>query len=225
MAAALQPVFARDLGRTRYEDVFVAMQQYNRGRTADSADYIWLTEHEPVFTQGRAGRAEHLLAPGDIPVIQTDRGGQVTYHGPGQLVAYLLLDLKRHGLGPKSLVELIQQSIIAVLADFGVASTSRPDAPGVYVDGAKIASLGLRISRGCSYHGLALNIAMDAEPFSRINPCGLQNLQVVQLSDWQPDVVPGDLQQPLLAALAAGLGRDWRWAEAPVSAAGTGTSG
>ncbi len=204
-------LLVRDLGRTRYAPVYAAMQEYNLSRKPDAPDYIWLTEHDPVFTQGRAGRAEHLLMPGDIAVVQTDRGGQVTYHGPGQLVAYVLLDLRRYGLGPKALVGLIERSVVTLLSEYGIDAAGRPDAPGVYVDGAKIASLGLRISRGCSYHGLALNVDMDLEPFSRINPCGLQGMQVVQVTSWQPQVALADLKVPLVNQIAAELGTDWRW--------------
>ncbi len=174
---------AIDLGRTRYTPVFRAMQAFTADRTADTIDELWLTEHESVFTQGQAGRAEHLLAPGDIEVVQSDRGGQVTYHGPGQLVVYLMLDIRRGGLSPRGLVTAIEGSIIDLLASYGIAAANRRDAPGVYVDGAKVASLGLRIKRGCSYHGLALNVQMDLEPFSRINPCGLIDLRVTQLAD------------------------------------------
>ena len=150
---------------------------------ASVQDELWLTEHEPVFTQGQAGRAEYLLNPGDIPVIQTDRGGQVTYHGPGQSVVYLLVDLPRAGLSIRSLVTLIQDSIISVLAEYGISSSCRKGAPGVFVEDAKIASLGLRIRKGCSYHGLSLNVDMDLEPFSRIHPCGFTGLRMTQLSE------------------------------------------
>lgn len=196
------PVHVRDLGRTRYADVFTAMREFTGNRDAQSADEIWLTEHEPVFTQGQAGKAEHLLMPGDIPVVQTDRGGQVTYHGPGQQVAYLLFNLKRRQLSVRGLVSGIEDSVVRLLAGYGVAAAPRADAPGVYVAGAKIASLGLRVRRGCSYHGLSLNVNMDLEPFSRINPCGLQGMQIVQLADLGG---PADMQRvrsDLLAALA-----------------------
>ena len=172
-----------DLGRTRYQPVFQAMQSFTMERSAETPDELWFTEHEPVFTQGQAGRAEHLLAPGDIEVVQSDRGGQVTYHGPGQLVGYLMVDVRRARLTPRALVTAIETSIIGLLAEYGIQAANRADAPGVYVDGAKVASLGLRIKRGCSYHGLALNVQMDLEPFGRINPCGLRNLAVTQLAD------------------------------------------
>lgn len=171
------------LGQKEYLPVWQAMQDFTLNRTAETPDEIWLVEHPPVYTLGLNGKQEHILDVGQIPVVQTDRGGQVTYHGPGQQVAYLMLDLKRHGLGVRSLVSLIEQSVIDLLAGYGISSVARQDAPGVYVDGAKVAALGLRIKRGCSYHGLSLNIDMDLEPFSRINPCGYQDLPVTQLRE------------------------------------------
>lgn len=191
----------RDLGRTDYRATFAAMQRFTADRRADTPDEIWWTEHEPVFTQGQAGRAEHLLDPDPIPVVQTDRGGQVTYHGPGQLVGYLLIDLRRRGLGPRGLVTSIEQSIIAVLEGFGIESSARPDAPGVYVEGAKIAALGLRIRRGCSYHGLSVNVNMSLAPFQRINPCGLVGIDVTQTADLGGPTDPDALKAPLAAAL------------------------
>ncbi len=182
--SAARPATVIDLGRTEYTQVYAAMQRYTGERTEHSGDEIWLTEHEPVFTQGQAGRAEHVLAPGDIPVVPTDRGGQVTYHGPGQIVAYLLFDLRRLGISVRGLVTGIESAVVATLAAFEIEAQPRPDAPGVYVDGAKIGSLGLRVRRGCSYHGLSLNVDMDLEPFSRINPCGLTGLDVVQMTDY-----------------------------------------
>ena len=180
MAAVLG---VRELGVQAYEPVWHAMQDFTNQRTADTADELWLVQHPPVFTQGQAGKAEHLLVPGDIPVVQSDRGGQVTYHGPGQLVAYLLLDVRRLGFGVRELVSRIEQSLIDLLASYGVSAEARADAPGVYVNGAKIASLGLRIRRGCSFHGLALNVDMDLQPFQRINPCGYAGLAMTQLAD------------------------------------------
>ncbi len=171
-----------------YEPVFKAMQEFTAQRDANTKDEIWLLNHKPVFTQGQAGKAEHILVPGDIPVVQIDRGGQVTYHGPGQLVAYLLLDVRRSALGVRDLVERIESSIIDVLAGFGIDSESQRKAPGVYVNNAKIAALGLRIRNGCSYHGLSFNIAMDLSPFSRINPCGYAGMQVTQLCDLVPSM-------------------------------------
>ena len=179
-----RPLLIRRLsGLQDYAATLEAMRAFTDSRTIDTRDELWLLEHPPVFTLGQAGRREHLLDPGGIPVIQTDRGGQVTYHGPGQLIAYLLLDLRRAGLGVKRLVNLLEQTVIDLLATHGIDATRREDAPGVYVRDAKIASLGLRIRNGCSYHGLALNVAMDLEPFRRINPCGYAGLAVTQLSD------------------------------------------
>ena len=175
------PLVVRDLGTTSYAQVFADMQEFTANRDESTADELWFTEHEAVFTQGQAGKPEHLLLPGDIPVVQTDRGGQVTFHGPGQLVGYLLFDLKRLGIGPRVLVRGIESSICSVLADYGIDAANRDDAPGVYVGGNKIASLGLRIRRGCSYHGLSLNVAMDLEPFQRINPCGLVGMEVTDM--------------------------------------------
>ena len=173
----------RELGLQAYEPVWHAMQDFTSQRTADTADELWLVQHPPVFTQGQAGKAEHLLLPGDIPVVQVDRGGQVTYHGPGQLVAYPLVDVRRLGLGVRELVSRIEQSLIDLLASYGVSAEARADAPGVYVNGAKIASLGLRIRHGRSFHGLALNVDMDLQPFQRINPCGYAGLAMTQLTD------------------------------------------
>lgn len=173
----------RDLGRRPYEPVWRAMQAFTDARTADTADELWLVEHDPVFTLGQAGRPEHVLAPGDIPVIRVDRGGQVTYHGPGQIVLYPLLDLRRLKLGVREYVCRIEQSIIDTLADWNIEAVRRDGAPGVYVAGAKIAALGIRVRRGCSFHGLAFNIDMDLSPFSRINPCGYEGLQVTSMLD------------------------------------------
>ena len=173
----------RDLGLTDYRTVFDAMRAFTDARDANSTDEIWLTEHEAVFTQGQAGKSEHVLAPGDIPVVATDRGGQVTYHGPGQIVAYTMFDIGRMGIGVRSLVGGIEGAIIAVLRDWDIEAEARGDARGVYVQGRKIGALGLRVRRGCAYHGLALNVAMDLEPFSRINPCGLVGMDVTQVSD------------------------------------------
>ena len=181
-------VLIRDLGRADYESSWHAMQAFTEQREAGSQDEIWLVEHERVFTQGQAGKAEHLLMPGDIPVVQADRGGQVTYHGPGQLVAYVMLDLKRLGSDVRRLVSALEDSIVDVLADYGIAAAARPDAPGVYVGERKICSLGLRIKRGFSYHGLALNLDMDLEPFGRINPCGYQGMQMTQMADFDVTV-------------------------------------
>ena len=196
-----------DLGRTCYDVAFARMKRFTDARDDATPDEIWLTEHDPVFTQGQAGRAEHVLAPGDIPVVQSDRGGQVTYHGPGQIVAYVMVDVKRLGLSPRGLVSAIERAMIGLLAGFGVAAAARPDAPGVYVGGAKIGSLGLRIRRGCAYHGLALNVDMDLEPFSRINPCGLVDQRVTQLKDLVVAVDIADVKARLVRHLVAGLER------------------
>ncbi|WP_313474510.1 lipoyl(octanoyl) transferase LipB [Stutzerimonas kunmingensis] len=176
-------VGVRELGQIEYRTAWHAMQHFTNTRDADSGDEIWLLQHPPVFTQGQAGKAEHLLFPGEIPVVQVDRGGQVTYHGPGQLVGYLLLDVRRLGIGVRELVNRIEQSLIDLLASYGVDAAAKADAPGVYVNGAKIASLGLRIRNGRSFHGLALNVDMDLEPFRRINPCGYAGLPMTQLRD------------------------------------------
>lgn len=173
----------RDLGVQDYSTVWQAMQQFTDQRDANTADELWLLEHPAVFTQGQAGKAEHLLMPGDIPVINVDRGGQVTYHGPGQLVVYVLLDIKRRHLGVRQLVTLLEQVLIELLANNGITAAAKADAPGVYVDGAKIASLGLRVRKGCTFHGLALNVAMDLSPFGRINPCGYAGMKMVQSSE------------------------------------------
>ena len=183
------PLGFRELGQVSYEPTWQAMQRFTSERDANTADEIWLLQHPPVFTQGQAGKAEHLLFPGDIPVVQVDRGGQVTYHGPGQLVAYLLLDVRRSGIGVRELVSRIERSLIDTLASYGVTANAKPDAPGVYVDGAKIASLGLRIRNGRSFHGLALNVDMDLQPFQRINPCGYAGMAMTQLAD----LVPGPI--------------------------------
>ena len=171
------------LGLSDYHETWQAMRDFTDRRDANTADELWITEHAPVFTQGLNGRAEHLLAPGDIPVVQIDRGGQITYHGPGQLVLYCLLDIKRLGLGVKSLVAMLEKSVIELLHGYQIEADARPGAPGVYVGQAKVAALGLRIRKGCCYHGLSLNVDMDLEPFSRINPCGYRGLEVTQLRD------------------------------------------
>ncbi|MBV1775072.1 lipoyl(octanoyl) transferase LipB [Burkholderiaceae bacterium DAT-1] len=169
------------------------MQAFTDARSESTPDELWLLEHPPVYTQGQAGKPEHVLNPGNIPIIQIDRGGQVTYHGPGQLVAYPLIDLTRRKLGVRELVRRIEQSVIDLLADFDIHAYGKVDAPGVYVDEAKIASIGLRIRNGKSYHGVAVNIGMDLEPFSRINPCGYQGLRMVQLNDFGLNETPASL--------------------------------
>lgn len=180
----------RRLGLRDYAPTWEAMRTFTDGRNSTHIDEFWCVQHPPVFTQGQAGKAEHLLATGDIPVIPVDRGGQVTYHGPGQIVIYPLLDLRRLRIGARELVTRIEQSIVATLLHFGIEAYPLPDAPGVYVNERKIASLGLRIRKGCSFHGLALNVDMDLNPFQRINPCGYAGLQMVQMRDFMalPDV-------------------------------------
>ncbi|MBD3654129.1 lipoyl(octanoyl) transferase LipB [Kangiella sp.] len=174
-------VIIRELGHETYVPVWKRMQQFTDNRDDSTTDEIWLVEHDPVFTQGQAGKAEHLLFPGEIPVVQVDRGGQVTYHGPGQQVAYFMIDLRRKNMGPRDLVSGIENAIVDMLALYGIEAYPRSDAPGVYTDDQKICSLGLRIRKGKSFHGLALNVNMDLEPFSRINPCGYQGMQMTQI--------------------------------------------
>ncbi len=199
-------LIVRDLGLQPYLPVWRAMQHFTDTRTPDSPDEIWLLEHEPVFTQGQAGKAEHLLLPGNIPVVQADRGGQVTYHGPGQFIAYVLIDVRRAAIGVRDLVTALETSLVALLAEYGVSAHARPDAPGVYVGTAKIASLGLRIRRGCSFHGLALNVDVDLEPFSRINPCGYAGLAMTRLSDLANPLDLAAVRTALVRQLAAQLG-------------------
>jgi lipoyl(octanoyl) transferase len=173
----------RDLGRQPYEPVWRAMQAFTDARGADTPDELWLVEHEPVFTLGQAGKDEHVLMSGDIPVIHVDRGGQVTYHGPGQIVLYPLLDLRRLKVGVREYVDRIEQSVIDTLAEWNIEGARKDGAPGVYVAGAKVMALGIRVRRGCTFHGLAFNIAMDLSPYQRINPCGYQGLQVTSVLD------------------------------------------
>ena len=194
----------RDLGQTQYEVVFDAMRQFTQQRDRDETDQIWLTEHSPVFTQGQAGKPEHLLAPADVPVVQSDRGGQVTYHGPGQITAYLLLDLRRKKIGVRDLVTGIEMAIQQVLQQSGITSELRPKAPGVYVGSQKIAQLGLRVRRGCCYHGLSLNVDMNLEPFSRINPCGLTDITTTHMAAFGA-ISMNEVKSQLLQALAQAL--------------------
>jgi lipoyl(octanoyl) transferase len=182
----------RRLGLRDYQGVLEEMRAFTQARDESTPDELWLLQHPRVFTQGQAGKAEHVLAPGDIPVVQADRGGQVTYHGPGQLVGYVLVDLRRVGYGIRSLVTRIEDAIVDTLARYGIEAASRRDAPGVYVAGRKIASLGLRVRNGCSYHGLALNVDMDLEPFRRINPCGYRGLEMTQVRELGG---PADVEQ------------------------------
>jgi len=200
---ATPAVLQRELGLVAYEPTLQSMKDFTDTRNPEDPDQLWLLQHPRVFTQGQAGKAEHVLAPGDIPVIQVDRGGQVTYHGPGQWVLYLMLDLRRRGWGVRDLVDTIERSIVLLLAEYGIDAHPRPDAPGVYVGGAKIASLGLRVRRGCSYHGLSLNVDMDLEPFGRINPCGHRGLEVTSMARLLPGPVDPDAVGRRLLALVA----------------------
>lgn len=204
-AELLSTLRVRYLGRQPYLSVWQAMQRFTDERNAQSLDEIWLLEHDPVFTQGQAGKAEHLLFPGDIPVIQVDRGGQATYHGPGQLMVYLLLDIGRRHLGARSLVDKTETGVIELLTSLGVTAHRREGMPGVYVNDAKIASLGLRVRHGRTYHGMAFNIAMDLAPFQRINPCGYQGLNMTQLNAHAANVSVMEIAPQLLTQLAVQL--------------------
>lgn len=202
-------LLVRNLGAdTLYDEVLDDMRAFTDARTESTADELWLTEHCPVFTQGQAGKAEYVLAAGDIPVVQSDRGGQVTYHGPGQIVGYLMFDLHRLGVTVRALVTGIEQAIVAVLSGYGVAAFARPDAPGVYVGTDKIAALGLRVRRGCSYHGLALNVDMDLAPFARIVPCGLTGIGITTLAALGGGCSVGDVAPKLVQELANAYGFD-----------------
>ncbi|MEZ8743466.1 lipoyl(octanoyl) transferase LipB [Vibrio sp. 10N.261.49.A5] len=201
-------LIVKKLGRQDYEPVWKAMHKFTDERTDEDVDQIWLVEHNPVFTQGQAGKAEHVLNAGDIPVIQSDRGGQVTYHGPGQLVAYFLINIRRKKCGVRDLVTHIENLVINTLKAYNIDSTARPDAPGVYVDGKKICSLGLRIRRGCSFHGLALNVDMDLSPFQRINPCGYQGMEMAQVSQLGGPSELENVEQQLIQELVELLGYD-----------------
>ena len=200
----------RDLGRRAYEPVWRAMQSLTDARDEATPDELWLVEHDPVFTLGQAGKPEHVLLPGDIPVLQVDRGGQVTYHGPGQLVAYPLVDLRRLRIGVRDYVCRIEQAVIDTLADWNIEGRRREGAPGVYVDGATVAALGIRVRRGCAFHGLAFNIDMDLAPFSRINPCGYAGLEVVSMRDLGGPAGIDAVKPALLDHLAARLGLELR---------------
>lgn len=206
MNRGCEPLLLRRLGRRAYAPVFDAMRAFTEARDATTLDELWQVEHAPVFTQGLAGKAEHLLAPGDIPVIRADRGGQVTYHGPGQVVIYCLLDVRRLGLSVRGLVTALEQAVMELLATHGVAAQARPEAPGVYVNGAKVASLGLRVRQGRSYHGLSLNVDMELEPFTRINPCGYPGLRVTQLRDLGVFLTPAAVAEELLPVLGRQFG-------------------
>jgi lipoyl(octanoyl) transferase len=205
-----KPLIIRQLGRRDYLPTWQAMREFTDSRTDQTPSELWIVEHPPVFTQGQAGKAEHLLGPGDIPVVQTDRGGQVTYHGPGQLVIYVLISLREAGIGIRRLVTAMEQSIIGLLREHGVDAEARKDAPGVYVDGRKIASLGLRVRRGCTYHGLALNVSNDLEPFLRINPCGYAGLEVTSTTRLGITDEQAVLADELAHRLASSLGYQTR---------------
>ena len=188
-----------------YQPIWQDMQQFTLDRTENTNDEIWVLEHLPVYTLGLNGKAEHLLNPGDIPIIKADRGGQVTYHGPGQLVVYTLLDLKRLKLGIRQLVTLLEQAMITALAQFDIIATAKPEAPGVYVDGKKIGSIGIRIKKNCSYHGICLNNNMDLTPFNHINTCGFKDLQVTQLADFGVNISTAELAETIINAITTSL--------------------
>ena len=195
-------ISVRHLGEVDYDDTWQKMRDFTDNRQKDTPDELWFLQHPAVYTLGKNGKPEHVLNSAEIPVINSDRGGQVTYHGPGQIVVYTLLDLNRLNIGVRALVTGLEQVIIELLSDYGITAKARRDAPGVYVNDAKIAALGLRVRKGCSFHGLALNVAMDLEPFSRINPCGYEGLEVTQIRNFISDIelesVTDDLQQRLI---------------------------
>lgn len=199
-------LIVRNLGLQPYEPTWQKMQAFTNERDDSVVDEIWLLEHEPVFTQGQAGKAEHLLNTGDIPVVQVDRGGQVTYHGPGQIIVYLLINLKRKKLGVRELVSIMEEAVVDTLKDYDVEAYAKPDAPGVYVNNNKIASLGLRVRRGCSFHGLALNLDMDLEPFLRINPCGYAGMAMTQLTTLTDSLDQAEAAEKLLNYLINKIG-------------------
>jgi lipoyl(octanoyl) transferase len=199
----------RELGRRPYEPIWSAMRAFTDARGPDTPDELWLLEHPPVYTQGLAGRPEHVLVPGDIPVVATDRGGQVTYHGPGQLVAYPLLDLQRLGMGIRNLVCLLEGVVIDQLAELGIAAHRTEGAPGVFVDGAKIASIGMKVRRGCTFHGLAFNLDLDLTPFERINPCGFAGQPMTRLADLCDAAAVAAAPRRFTELLAAALALDW----------------
>ncbi|MCK5396113.1 MAG: lipoyl(octanoyl) transferase LipB [Gammaproteobacteria bacterium] len=196
-------ILVRHLGEVDYYETWQKMQAFTDSRQPDTPDELWFLQHPPVYTLGKNGKPEHVLNAADIPVVNSDRGGQVTYHGHGQMVVYTLLDLTRLKMGVRELVTVLEQTIIELLADYGVVASARREAPGVYVNDAKIAALGLRVRKGCSFHGLALNVDMELEPFTRINPCGYKDLEVTQLKDLVSDIefnsVTDDLQQRLIS--------------------------
>ena len=203
-------IFVRDLGTTHYPEIFRKMRDYSRARDMTSNDEIWLTEHNSVFTLGQAAKTEHVLAPGLIPVVQSDRGGQVTYHGPGQITVYFLVDIKRLSISVRQLVNHIEAVMIACLANYSITARRLPGAPGVYVDNKKIGSLGLRVTRGKTYHGMSLNVDMELEPFSRINPCGLLGMEVTQVASYKLcdiEIVKNDLLREISRVFGFKLSR------------------
>jgi lipoyl(octanoyl) transferase len=203
-----QPLVVKNLGEKPYAETWQAMKSFTNSRDECAADEFWFVQHPPVYTLGQAGKVEHLLTPGDIPIVHSDRGGQVTYHGPGQLVCYLLLDIRRLQLGVRDLVTAIEQSIVQLINSYGVAAEAKPEAPGVYVDGRKLAALGLRIRKGCSYHGLSLNVDMDLGPFSNINPCGIEGLEVVDMKRLGIDRPMAKIMEELTDILVQQIGYD-----------------
>ena len=199
-------VIIRQLGLQNYLATWQAMQQFTQQRHENTPDEIWILEHPPVFTQGQNGKAEHLLAPGDIPVIKVDRGGQITYHGPGQIVIYILIDIKRKPFNVREIVTLLENSVIDLLTEYQINAMAKREAPGVYIDRKKICSIGLRIKRGCTFHGLAFNVAMNMEPFSRIHPCGFPDLVMTQLSELYPNIDIAMIGNKLIEYLITNLG-------------------
>lgn len=205
-AVSRQDCIEKDWGRAPFLEVWPAMEQYTDTRDADSPDQLWWVEHDPVFTLGQAGKPEHVLMPGDIPVVQTNRGGQVTYHGPGQIVAYPLLDLRRIGIGVREYVQRLEQAMIDTLAQWDVDAERRDDAPGVYIEGEKIGALGIRVRRGCSFHGIAFNVAPDLSAFDRINPCGYAGLRCTSMLKLGLDATMESVRPVLARQLAAQFG-------------------
>lgn len=199
-------IMIKYLGKQSYEDVWQQMKEFTQQRNATTSDELWLLEHPPVYTQGQAGKAEHILKRNEIPVVQSDRGGQVTYHGPGQLVAYVLMDIRRKNLGIRTLVCQLEKILIELLALYDIPAQARCGAPGVYVEDKKIASIGLRVKNGCTYHGIALNVAMDLAPFSAINPCGFVQLAMTQMQDYAPICQVNEVAQQFAAIFLTHFG-------------------
>ena len=206
-------VIIRHLGMQDYQSAWERMQAFNAARDSSTADEIWLLQHPPVFTLGLNGKPEHVLDAGDIPVIETDRGGQVTYHGPGQLIAYFLFDVRRHKLGIRQMVTNLEQAVIQLLSDHQINAYAKKEAPGVYVDEKKIAALGLRVKKGGTYHGLSLNVNMDLSPFNRINPCGYPGLRVTQIADLKDQIDFGRVERDLTCSISRLLGRQVQFGE------------